>query len=207
MFENNPMIIIISDVHLGGGENHPEEFIKFLTLILHKIENNKKFRKNFRALLILGDFFDVLLSTYENISKNHTQIFEILDKICHKGIIFGETLGNHEIPVNGDYNKAFLKRKQDLFREFKQQAGEIFNYSFMQQQHFCQYMKLTSDPGSKKWVLSYHDTKKSFLNFNHSPRIFDLGNAKINSPNPQMMFSHGYQFTPAETQLFHSTQP
>ncbi len=105
------MVLVVSDQHLGALKSKDEQFKSFLDEIIDKLNNNAL--KKLKALLILGDFFDLIIDTYKNISREFKKIYERLDLIIKKEIHVITTLGNHEISIRKPYEKRFTRRKKN----------------------------------------------------------------------------------------------
>ena len=113
----NTMVLVVSDQHLGALKSKDEEFKTFLDEIIERRENEAL--KNLKALLILGDFFDLIMDTYKSISREFEEIYERLDTLIENGIHVITTLGNHEISIRKPYEKRFTWRKKKLIRKFR----------------------------------------------------------------------------------------
>ena len=110
-FNKNSVAIIISDVHLGDIYSKVVEFELFLVNLLKEIEyENLPYLK---TLIVLGDFFDVMRTSFLNlcVNQNYIRIYELLEIIKNYGIFIVFALGNHEIPTTGFYNQFFKLRK------------------------------------------------------------------------------------------------
>ncbi|MFX1259565.1 MAG: metallophosphoesterase [Promethearchaeota archaeon] len=121
MLDNDTRILLVSDVHLGATETRLNQFTELLNYI---IENDI----NLEAIIILGDFFDVMMDSYEGLSTNkkYKTIYNKLDTIkSDKKIKIIIALGNHEVPVTNSffgtrtYDDKFNNRKDKLIRGFK----------------------------------------------------------------------------------------
>jgi len=111
MIDSNPMIIIISDTHLGASGARYSLFEKLLIEIMDKIKSDEQFKQNFKSLIILGDFCDLLCDSFKDIGKDFQQmIFEKIDFLIENDISVPIILGNHDLSVSGDFDKKFRKR-------------------------------------------------------------------------------------------------
>jgi len=137
MVELRPKILVVSDLHLGSLDSERDLFIQFLNDIV-----NGEFGDELQALIILGDFIDLCTDIPETLMKRE-KVQEILTLLLEikkkKNIIY--VLGNHEIPVTGDYDKKFNRRKEKFLAKFKSNNfNELFNEEII-----CQYVII------KKW--------------------------------------------------------
>ncbi|MFW9900983.1 MAG: metallophosphoesterase [Candidatus Thorarchaeota archaeon] len=181
MSENKPIILVTSDVHLGSLDCEIDLFIQFLKEI-----NDKKFGKDLQALIILGDFIDLCMDVPKTILKREKiqEIFTLLLNI-KKWINLIFVIGNHEIPVIGDYDEKFKRRKIKFLKKFQNSDfSELFDNEL-----YCQYLLL------KKWnnedTLLLYDTRDQIeRNPNKKIIIKGLG---IDSDYCCFM-THGYQF-------------
>ncbi|MHA1885646.1 MAG: metallophosphoesterase, partial [Promethearchaeota archaeon] len=114
MVEINPKILVVSDVHLGSFNIKEDLFIQFLNGII-----NGEFGNELQTFLILGDFVDLCtdlprtLMERKKVQEILTLLLEIKKKI---NLVF--LLGNHEIPVVGNYDKKFESRKKKFLNKF-----------------------------------------------------------------------------------------
>lgn len=109
--ETTTSVLIISDVHLGDKFCRRKDFSSWLSSIF---ESRKKGKLPYlRALIILGDFFDLIWNAVENLCSNNNfiEIYELLQAIRNKGIEIIFVLGNHEISTWGLYNWDFHTEK------------------------------------------------------------------------------------------------
>lgn len=179
--EFNSKILIVSDVHLGALKNELELFQDFLNDI-----NSGEFGKDLQAVIILGDFFDLITENPKTLLNNN-QILKILKSLRtiqqEKNLIF--VLGNHEIPVIGNYDKRFNSRKTRFLKKFRIGIlDDLFNEKI-----FCQYI-----------ILNKFKKRDSLLLFDSTKDIFDnpINRIKIRGldldNNYQCIMAHGYQF-------------
>ncbi len=110
-----------------------------------------------KALIILGDFFDLCtelpktLLDNEDIGKIFNLLLDLRDKL-NINLIF--VLGNHEIPVTGNYNDKFQQRKIKFLKKFKDSKyGMLFN-----EEYFCQFVLLRKQNGND--TLCLYDSKQ-----------------------------------------------
>ena len=77
-FERKTIAIVISDIHIGNESCRIEEFTIFLDNILQNLINgNLQF---LRTLIILGDFLDLMATSFEDLCSNDLY-FPIYDKL------------------------------------------------------------------------------------------------------------------------------
>jgi len=176
--ESNHYIIVVSDVHIGAynslsriGNDNPynENVIDFIKML----ENISEDINYFSALIILGDFFDLITSTYESIINNidFQKINNYFKDFKNNKIPVILALGNHEIPVNNDYNTDFTNRKNEIIKNF----GGLNNIDF------CQgvLIKKSSIKFKKRDIRKIGDTSEE------SVKSYD---------NCNLLFVHGFQF-------------
>ncbi|MFX1346103.1 MAG: metallophosphoesterase [Promethearchaeota archaeon] len=151
MGATNPIILVVSDIHLGSLDSEKDLFIQFLRKVM-----NGEYGTELKALLILGDFIDLCTDTPETLLKRKQiqEIFTLLLEIKKEiNIVF--ILGNHEIPVTGDYDEKFRRRKEKFLRRF---INSNFSELFDNNEIYCQYILL------KKWnnedMLLLYDTRE-----------------------------------------------
>ena len=178
---NNPKILTISDIHLGSLDSEKDQLIQFLKRIL-----KGDFGNELRTLLVLGDFIDLctdlprILLKREKIQEILTLLLEIKRKVK---LIF--VLGNHEIPVTGDYDEKFERRKEKYLRRFKNSDfSELFANEI-----YCQYL-----------LLKKVNNEDMLLLFNTRDQIEDNPVHKIRIDGLELeedyrcFMTHGYQF-------------
>ncbi|MFW9941810.1 MAG: metallophosphoesterase [Candidatus Thorarchaeota archaeon] len=151
MGATNPIILVVSDIHLGSLDSEKDLFIQFLRKVM-----NGEYGTELQALLILGDFIDLCTDTPETLLKRKQiqEIFTLLLEIKKEiNIVF--ILGNHEIPVTGDYDEKFKRRKEKFLKRF---SNSNFSELFDNNEIYCQYILL------KKWnnedMLLLYDTRE-----------------------------------------------
>jgi len=181
MGEIKPKILVASDIHLGSLDSEREIFIQFLKGIL-----NGNFGEDLQTLIILGDFIDLCMDVPEHIvrRKKIQEVFTLLLDI-KKSINLIFVLGNHEIPVTGDYDEKFKRRERKFLNKFKNSTfSELFT-----EELYCQYVLL------KKWngkdMLLLYDSRDQ-IESNPIKKIkiegLDL------DTNYGCLMTHGYQF-------------
>jgi len=186
MTENDPLIITVSDVHLGALKSKLDSFKQFLKAILNGLYGN-----DLQAFVILGDFFDLCtdvpktLLTDSKIQEIFTLLLDI-KKRMH--LIFA--LGNHEIPITGNvftgtYDDKFNRRKEIFLNKFKNgNFDELFD-----EQSFCQYILLREWNNSDRILLydSQDQIEGSPIN------TLNIEGLNLDSDYKCLMM-HGYQF-------------
>ncbi|MFX1500198.1 MAG: metallophosphoesterase [Promethearchaeota archaeon] len=181
MGETKPKILVVSDIHLGSLDCERDLFIQFLQNI-----TTGDFGDELQTLVILGDFIDLCMDVPERLLKREKvqKIFNLLLEI-RKSINLVIVLGNHEIPVTGDYDEKFKRREFKFLIKFKNSTfSELFKKEL-----YCQYLLL------KNWddeaVLSLYDSREQIEN-NPIKKI------KIKGLDLDMEYkcflTHGYQF-------------
>jgi len=176
----NPKILVVSDIHLGSLDSERELFIQFLKDIV-----NGEFGNELQALIILGDFIDLCTDLPETLLKRKKvqEIFTLLLEIKKKmNIIYA--LGNHEIPITGDYDKKFNRRKNKFLAKF---SNSKFNELFSREL-FCQYIILKNWNNSDM-ILMYASREQIENNPINKIKIEGLNLEKDYS----CMMLHGFQ--------------
>ena len=193
MIDYTTMVIFISDVHLGDIYCRIKEFENFLDNLIREVRN-KKF-PFLGKLIILGDFLDLLTSSYSALSGNNNmrRILDLLDILnTHMDVIIA--LGNHEISTI-NYDTNFSEYKRDFIEGFRE-AG--LNYNFLEEENLCQYIVIGKNVRNDI-VLSLFDSKKD-IEFNQNNQI--INNNPYNElflyyDNPEnnncYFLTHGYQ--------------
>ena len=181
MGEFNPKILVVSDNHLGSLDSERDLFIQFLRKIF-----NGEFGNELQALIILGDFIDLCTDIPETLLKSAKiqEIFTLLLEVKkQKSLIF--VLGNHEIPVTGDYDEKFQRRKKKFLLKFKNSNfNELFDSEL-----FYQYILL------KKW-----NNEDMLLLYNSRDQIENIPDKKVRIEGLDLdrdyrcFMAHGYQF-------------
>ncbi len=181
MSEMNPKILVVSDIHLGSLDSERDLFIQFLSDII-----NGEFGNDLQVLIILGDFIDLCTDTPIAILKREKiqEIFTLILQIKNNmNLIF--VLGNHEIPVTGDYDEKFERRKKKFLNKFKHSNFfELFNGEL-----FYQYIILT------KW-----NNEDMLLMYNSRDQIENKPLKKVKvegldlDSDYKCLMTHGYQF-------------
>jgi len=181
MGEINPKILVVSDIHLGSLDSEKDLFIQFLRKIV-----NGEFETELRALIILGDFIDLCTDIPKTLLKReHIQeIFTLLLEIKRNiNLIF--VLGNHEIPVTGDYDEKFKRRKEKFLRRFNSSKfGELFDNEI-----YCQYL-LLKKLNNEDMLLLYDTRDQIEENPVNKIRIDGLELEE----DYRCFMTHGYQF-------------
>jgi len=184
----NTMVLVVSDVHLGALKSEIELFKDFLNHI-----REGKFGESVKTLIINGDFFDVCMDSYNDLSKDYIDIYKELSILQERedfSVIF--ILGNHEIPVTNDYNGEFRSRKKDFLNKFRSSFTKYsINTNILNKDYFCQYVTLNCK--NNKWELYLYDSEYQAKPNNDKPII--IGEVPLNIKEDYMyLFAHGYQF-------------
>lgn len=204
--DNDTIVVVVSDVHVGAMINYHAIFIEFLKQVYRN-------PKNLQAVIILGDFFDVIMESVRDYCKrlyfpgrsrdghtksfiymdektrNYDKIFLGLKKLIDKKIRVFFTLGNHEIKIIGNLEKWFFKRKKKLVEEF-----EKFNFKYtniFNLKNIWQYFILTADEG--KWKLGFYDSKKEIIN-QKKENIYSFDKVQTHIDSYNCLMTHGIQF-------------
>lgn len=193
--DKKAMVLLVSDVHMGALRTNITLFDDFLTNIISGLKVD--YLKNLKALIILGDCFDIIMDNYEDFYE-HKLYNDILNKfnILHKmddfKLIFA--LGNHEVSVKDDYDENFLIEKTSFLDEFKKvnkQFGD--KYSFLTKNIFSQYVILKNNISLKPELFLY-DTKKQIVD--NKGTIIQLDIKAHAKKNINILLTHGFQFDP-----------
>ncbi|MFX0104220.1 MAG: metallophosphoesterase [Candidatus Hodarchaeota archaeon] len=177
----NPKILVVSDNHLGSLDSEKDLFIQFLSKII-----NGEFGNELQVLIILGDFIDLCTDIPEALLKREKiqEILSLLFQIKNKMSLI-LILGNHEIPITGDYDEKFQRRKRKFLIKFENSiVSELFDNDFI-----GQYIIL------KKWnnedmLLLYNSQDQIEENPINKLRIDGLDLDR----DYRCLMTHGYQF-------------
>ena len=188
--ENDNIILIFSDVHLGNFTSKIHLFKSFLSKILEE-----KQWSTLEYIFILGDFLDLLFDTLPAIKNKHDDILSLISRIYKEldlKIIY--VLGNHEIPVNknpfnDEYFNSFEESKRVLLKKFEKND---FNYDFFQEKLTCQYIIL-KNTHNNNLKLFLHDSL-----YSKPIDIFSIDNISIDN-KISCLLTHGHQFDGIET--------
>ena len=200
-FDDNTMVLIVSDVHLGAFGGDIKQFEDFLRQLRSKIRHNENFEKNFKALIINGDFFDLCMESIRDLSVDYRYIYSFLktlDKHYKINIIF--TLGNHEIPITWGHDLNFSRRKKKFLHKFNTEFKKNnLNYPLFDEANFCQYVILGGN-AFMNWEISLYDKKRNFKK-KKKKNSSTTRNLNITFPQPLQnkflcLLTHGYQFDP-----------
>ena len=196
--DENTMVLVVSDQHLGALQSKDEEFKAFLDEIINRRDNSSL--KKLKALLILGDFFDLIMDTYKGISIEFKEIFNRLDTLIEDGIHVITTLGNHEISIRKPYEKRFTWRKKKLIRKFRRKK---LRNKFLKKENVCQYIVLRKNENERLEMVTY-DSKK-YINKIKIVKKEVL--SKIPDEGPlsgayKCILTHGFQFEPEKYSFF-----
>ena len=203
-FEIITSVLVVSDVHLGDKFCKREDFSYFLSSILESRIYGKL--PSLRALVILGDFFDFIWSTCENLCNNNifVEIYELLQAIKNNCVDIIISLGNHEISIWVFYNIEFEKRKIAFLERLR---NNKFYFSFLNELTICQYVILGQNSRNET-VLALFDSIYDIEFNKYGQVISDDGYREIILKHKALLndycyfMVHGYQF---EDWLFHHT--
>ncbi|MFW9998881.1 MAG: metallophosphoesterase [Candidatus Hodarchaeota archaeon] len=181
MGEIKPKILIVSDIHLGSLDCERDLFIHFLKDII-----NGEFGSELQALIILGDFIDLCMDVPEGILKRKKiqEIFKLLLDIKKSNNLI-ITLGNHEIPVTGDYDEKFKRREHKFLNKFKNSDfSELFN-----EELYCHYLLLKKH--NNEAILLLYDSRDQIEN--NPIKKIKIEGLDLDTDYYCFM-THGYQF-------------
>ena len=177
-----PVILVLSDVHLGALKSEFQLLYDFLRGI-----NEKKYKNDVKAIIIIGDFFDICMEDYLKLKNNFSYILDELSKLKKNNIPVVFSLGNHEIPVTGNIETKFKTHKDDFITEFE--SPRLLN-----QENIGQYIEIRKDGASLN------------INLYNSLKFFDENDVNIqtipvNLPlekegDFKCLLTHGHQFEP-----------
>lgn len=203
--EEKPMILLVSDVHLGAFGNISKAFEFFIDEIINNEFND--FTSNLKAFIILGDFFDVMMAGCDDLIGNYTGIYEKLSKLQQMGVNVYFILGNHEIRVDGPYDSEFSDRKSELLQKFEKYSRNnqtLFN--LLRPENFCQYIILRTiynqETNRLNWELALFDSKENIHhNINESSPHTRINITEVNNDVTEgykCLMAHGFQFESPE---------
>lgn len=177
-----PVILVLSDAHLGALKSEFQLLYEFLRGI-----NEEKYQKDVKAILILGDFFDICMENCSDVRSNFSYILDELIKLKNSNIPVIFSLGNHEISVTGDIETNFNKHKNDFINDFNEP-------SLLSEGNIGQYIEVRKDGTSLS--INLYDSLKLFdqnaLNIQPIPidvSVEEKGDFKC-------LLTHGHQFEP-----------
>ncbi len=191
------MALVLSDVHLGALHTKKSLFNLFLKSLLDRLERGVL--PDLKALIILGDCFDLIMDTYEDLLQfglyqKILDKFEDLHKMNDFHLIFA--LGNHEIPVVEDYNNTFTQYKNNMLQNFNNQQKKMnLKYSFFTKDIFTQYVLLQPEVETSKPLIKLFDTEQDILN-NNAINTYDLNGEPQSTDLNYYLMAHGFQFDP-----------
>jgi UDP-2,3-diacylglucosamine pyrophosphatase LpxH len=122
-------IVVISDVHLGNGDEKTDAFMGVKKLWM-KAMNEFYFAKDF-ALIELGDIEDRWLFSFAEIIKAHEDVFKLRQKFYNKNRLY-KVIGNHDDVY---YDDAYVtKELEDWFPNI-----QIFESIMLNDQFFMMH--------------------------------------------------------------------
>lgn len=197
-FNPNAMALVLSDVHLGALHTKKSFFDLFLSSLCYSLEKEKL--KNLKALIILGDCFDLIMDThqdllqfgvYQNILDKFNQLHENPDF----NLVFA--LGNHEVPVVDNYDNNFFTNKDKMLKKFDTMQDEMgLNYSFFKNDIFTQYVLLQPEEyGKSEPLIKLFDTRQDIVK-DKAVNTLPLGVKTQSTEFNNYFMAHGYQFDP-----------
>lgn len=193
--DEKAMVLLVSDVHMGAFRTNITLFDDFLTNIIGGLKD--EYLKNLKALIILGDCFDIIMDNYEDFyeDKLYNDIlnkFNILHKTPDFELVFA--LGNHEVSVKDDYDENFFDEKSSFLNEFNKvnkQFGD--KYSFLTKNNFSQYVILKNNISLKPELFLF-DTKQQIAENNGTSIELNIKTPAEKKNN--ILLTHGFQFDP-----------
>jgi len=189
MGDIKPKILVVSDVHLGSLDSEKDLFIQFLNRII-----NGDFGNELQAFILLGDIIDLCTDNPRTLLKRKKiqEIFTLLLEIKKKmNLVF--LLGNHEIPVTGDYDKKFERRKKKFLNKFRNSNfKELFNNEL-----YYQYALLKKDDTDN--ILFLYNSREQIEN--DPIRKVKIDGLDLDNDYRCFMV-HGYQFESEIYRLF-----
>ena len=198
-FNAETISLAVSDVHLGASGSKHTEFQLFLKEILDKIDQHKL--KKLKALFLIGDFFDLIMDSFHDITDNYEDIYRSLDHLRNRGIYVVFFLGNHEISVirnefsSGDYkSKEIVRRRKLKFLRSLKGAfkGNNLRFRFLKEKYFCQYAILGKN-AEGTWELSLFESEEQIkTNMPLNRKI--LSRFTGAQSEYRCLLAHGYQF-------------
>lgn len=185
----DPVIIVLSDAHLGASKSQSFLLYEFLLKI-----NNKQYDKDVKALIILGDFFDVCMDNCEDIQREFSYLLNEISKLLTQiPVVF--SLGNHEIKVTGNNETKFQKRKSEFIDEFQDPP---FNGKTIGQYINIRRSRTVRD----NLEIVIYNSLKSF-DKNHKPiETFLIDNPIDNGKKFSCLLTHGHQLESTLTLWF-----
>ncbi len=195
-FDKKAMLLLVSDVHIGALRTNISLFNDFLRSLIEGLENRSL--ENLKALIILGDCFDLIMDTHEDFFeyKIFDEILENFNSLHEReefNLVFA--LGNHEVSVKNDYDKTFSTERSDLVNEFNKIKDKLNRpYTFFNDKIFSQYVIIKNDESNEPQLLLY-DTKEEIAKGSKIKPI----PLKIKAPEEtdhNILLCHGFQFDP-----------
>ncbi len=191
-FDPKFMLLLVSDVHIGDPHSQVQMFDAFLKKI---IDQKKEVLENLQYIIILGDFYDRLISSLNLINKEANSnssiqsIFDQLKKI--QGIlkipIISLALGNHENPWK---DAQFPKESRNFTKSLNKFPKINFSPDLICQ---CATLDFIAD----KWQLSLYQTLDALANRKtmKPPMVFNkISERPISEENGyRCLLLHGHQ--------------
>jgi len=205
-FNTDTICLAVSDVHLGASGSRHTEFELFLKEILNEIDRENL--KNLKALFLIGDFFDLIMDSFHDITDDYEDIYRSLDRLINRGIYVVFFLGNHEISVvlnefsSGDHvsKEMVRRRKLKFLRRLKEAFKENnLKFKFLNEKYFCQYAILGKN-AQKIWELSLFESEEQ-IKHNEALNYKELLPFTGDQSEYQCLLAHGYQFFEEELDI------
>ncbi len=175
-----PVILVLSDAHLGALKSEYELLYEFLRGI-----NENKYKNDVKAILILGDFFDICMENYLDLKSNFSYIFNELTRLNEANIPVLYSLGNHEISVTGNIEKNFKTHKDDFITEFESPL-------LLNQGNIGQYIEVRKDGASLN--INLYNSLKSFDEKDKNIQTIPVDLPLEEEGEFKCLLTHGHQF-------------
>ncbi len=201
-FNRKSLVIVTSDIHLGDLYCKTNEFEQVLTNLLQDIERGNL--PQLKALIILGDTFDLIMNTSQNLCKKpeFKRIYDLLSTINNQGVCIVFVLGNHEIPTTGSYNWVFKQRKREFMNNMWNSG---FNYELLNNLTLCQYVVIGRNEENHIVIMFYDSANK--IRYNYKKRLINTDRQLVLTSNVDFndksyLMTHGHQFEDWNTHHF-----
>lgn len=201
-FYEDTSIIITSDVHLGSLYCREDDFKSFLEIILS--ERKRDNLPHLKALVFLGDFFDVMRTSYRDLCVNRqfTEIYDLLRDINRSSVSIVFVLGNHEISTGGLYNRFFKSRRKEFLEKMRKNG---FHYNFLNDFSLCQFALLKANE-ENALTLGLYDSIDE-LGFDERGEFIPTKRNYVLSESADFydkcyLLAHGFQFEDWTTHHF-----
>lgn len=186
LFADSPMIIFVTDVHLGARNNLHAEFLKFLKLLNEK--RAAGLLNNLHCFIIMGDFLDILVDSFKDLAKEtlNNAVYTELNRLKNTNVEILLIFGNHEVSVFG----CFKKHKERFIKQFSKHNNTL---TFLKEENVAQYMILERLADNSREIRLYNEGKdikknKPFRKLPLPPHPQPVANSKY-------LICHGHWFT------------